>query len=245
MAQFWLDMDRPLEDIKSDFVVTSGVDGVDYTVTLATDAESVPYLEFETQTANVLSFLKIASLAATDTVEISANLTYSSSTAGGTWVGVAAFMDSASGSHYGFGINGTRRSAWNYLIDDYNEILPRLDIYERADWTASITASEQVFSYENEFGSGSETRLYTTRPSGDTGIVLRAPSTFPRGLHLYSLTVGTDGDPAPTGPVGGVSTEPFLLRHNPRTNKVIPVLSSPTVTDIGATCVRPRVTKGF
>ena len=42
-----------------------------------------------------------------------------------------------------------------------------------------------------------------------------------------------------------VSAEPFLLRHNPRTNKVIPVLSSPTVTDIGANCVRPRVTKGY
>ena len=56
--------------------------------------------------------------------------------------------------------------------------------------------------------------------------------------------VGTDGDPAPTGPVE-VSAEGFLLRHNPRTNKVIPVLSSPTVTDIGAACVRPRVTKGF
>ena len=42
-----------------------------------------------------------------------------------------------------------------------------------------------------------------------------------------------------------VSEEPFLLRHNPRTNKVIPVLSSPTVTDIGANCVRPRVTKGY
>ena len=41
------------------------------------------------------------------------------------------------------------------------------------------------------------------------------------------------------------SAEPFLLRHNPRTNKVIPVLSSPTVTDIGANCVRPRVTKGY
>ena len=56
--------------------------------------------------------------------------------------------------------------------------------------------------------------------------------------------IGTDGDPAPTGPVD-VSAEPFLLRHNPRTNKVIPVLSSPTVTDIGANCVRPRVTKGY
>jgi len=41
------------------------------------------------------------------------------------------------------------------------------------------------------------------------------------------------------------SEEPFRLRHNPRTNKVIPVLSSPTVTDIAATCARPRVTKGF
>ena len=57
---------------------------------------------------------------------------------------------------------------------------------------------------------------------------------------------GTDGDLAPT-PTGSldVSAEPFLLRHNPRTDKVIPVLSSPTVTDIGANCVRPRVTKGF
>ena len=54
---------------------------------------------------------------------------------------------------------------------------------------------------------------------------------------------GTDGDPAPTGPLS--TTEAFALRHNPRTNKVIPVLSSPTVTDIGAACVRPRVTKGF
>ena len=56
--------------------------------------------------------------------------------------------------------------------------------------------------------------------------------------------IGTDGDPAPTGPVD-VSAEPFLLRHNPRLNKVIPVLSSPTVTDIGANCVRPRVKKGY
>ena len=59
-----------------------------------------------------------------------------------------------------------------------------------------------------------------------------------------SVGFGTDGDPAPTGPLD-VSAEPFQLRHNPRTNKVIPVLSSPTVTDIGAACVRPRVTKGY
>ena len=60
------------------------------------------------------------------------------------------------------------------------------------------------------------------------------------GVKLYSISAGTDGDPAPTGPA-----EPFQLRHNPRTNKVIPVLSAPTVTDIGANCVRPRVTKGY
>ena len=60
---------------------------------------------------------------------------------------------------------------------------------------------------------------------------------------IYSIGIGTDGDPAPTGPLS--TTEAFQLRHNPRTNKVIPVLSSPTVTDIGSNCVRPRVTKGF
>ena len=64
-----------------------------------------------------------------------------------------------------------------------------------------------------------------------------------RQLWVHALGVGTDGDPAPTGPLG--TTEAFALRHNPRTNKVIPVLSSPTVTDIGAACVRPRVTKGY
>ena len=63
---------------------------------------------------------------------------------------------------------------------------------------------------------------------------------------LGKIGIGTDGDPAPTEPTGPLSTtEAFALRHNPRTNKVIPVLSSPTVTDIGANCVRPRVSKGF
>ena len=62
-------------------------------------------------------------------------------------------------------------------------------------------------------------------------------------LFVVSIGIGTDGDPAPTGPLS--TTEAFALRHNPRTNKVIPVLSAPTVTDIGANCVRPRVTKGY
>ena len=61
-----------------------------------------------------------------------------------------------------------------------------------------------------------------------------------RWLHIG---IGTDGDPAPTGPLS--TTEAFALRHNPRTNKVIPTLSLPTVTDIGVNCVRPRVTKGY
>ena len=61
--------------------------------------------------------------------------------------------------------------------------------------------------------------------------------------YVRKIAVGTDGDPAPTGPLS--TTEAFALRHNPRTNKFIPVLSSPTVTDIGANCVRPRVTKGY
>ena len=39
--------------------------------------------------------------------------------------------------------------------------------------------------------------------------------------------------------------EPYRFTHHPRLHKVIPTLSSPTVTDIGAACVRPRVTKGY
>ena len=86
--------------------------------------------------------------------------------------------------------------------------------------------------------STTSTNLSGARP---VGLINSNPSYYG---YLTHIAVGTDGDPAPTGPVD-VSAEPFLLRHNPCTNKVIPVLSSPTVTDIGANCVRPRVTKGF
>ena len=83
----------------------------------------------------------------------------------------------------------------------------------------------------------------TTYPdAGAPGIYCRLSSGSMR-FWLYAFGWGTDGDPAPTGPLG--TTEAFALRHNPRLNKVIPVLSSPTVTDIGANCVRPRVTKGY
>ena len=85
--------------------------------------------------------------------------------------------------------------------------------------------------------------VYAQEASVGAGVLFRNISGLL--LEITEFGVGTDNDPAPTGPVGGISAEPFLLRHNPRTNKVIPVLSSPTVTDIGAACVRPRVTKGY
>ena len=81
--------------------------------------------------------------------------------------------------------------------------------------------------------------------AGLTGMLFAGDSStdFTVDRRVYFAGIGTDGDPAPTGPLS--TTEAFALRHNPRTNKVIPVLSSPTVTDIGAACVRPRVTKGY
>jgi len=122
----------------------------------------------------------------------------------------------------------------------------------------SAATRHKFKAYKNGNDSGVKGWLATAEePSGwgaegSTGIQSQAgvpgfslSITDAQIYYLYGFGVGTDGDPAPTGPVGGVSAEPFLLRHNPRTNKVIPVLSSPTVTDIGATCVRPRVTKGF
>ena len=80
----------------------------------------------------------------------------------------------------------------------------------------------------------------TVTGSGWAGVLIFQHARF---LDFDVFAVGTDGDPAPTGPLS--TTEAFALRHNPRTNKVIPVLSAPTVTDIGANCVRPRVTKGY
>ena len=83
-----------------------------------------------------------------------------------------------------------------------------------------------------DVGSGT---IHDNELQGQPGLVTRG----------ISSTSGAPTAQLPTNLVCGVSTEPFLLRHNPRTNKVIPVLSSPTVTDIGAACVRPRVMKGF
>ena len=118
------------------------------------------------------------------------------------------------------------------------------------------TTTDVVFSEANLDGSSLQWREWLTSDSapdwrisinnsniseaGQTGIFLFEASLT---LKVWSFAVGTDGDPAPTGPLS--TTEAFALRHNPRTNKVIPVLSSPTVTDIGATCVRPRVSKGY
>jgi hypothetical protein len=47
--------------------------------------------------------------------------------------------------------------------------------------------------------------------------------------RLFAVGIGTDGDPAPTGPVGGT----------------IPTLSAPGVTELGSTSVRPQITLTF
>ena len=104
----------------------------------------------------------------------------------------------------------------------------------------------KYFSWDGAITDRPVTPRYSTTDTTLTGagpVGLMATAVTQPG-YARIVTVGTDGDPAPTGPVD-VSAEAFTLRHNPRTNKVIPVLSSPTVTDIGAACVRPRVTKGY
>ena len=168
--------------------------------------------------------------------------------------GIATFIDSdlpmASGStSMGFSLMVRHNTAERFVIDDSV-------VYS----VNTVTATDYHFMELTRNGSAAEARWWDgdvgDRPASATS---SATSTTDRtegpcGLYGYqndgntyfvkTLAIGTDDDPAPTGPVG-VSEEPFLLRHNPRTNKVIPVLSSPTVTDIGAACVRPRVTKGF
>jgi len=47
--------------------------------------------------------------------------------------------------------------------------------------------------------------------------------------YFRILAIGTDGDAAPTGPVGGT----------------IPTLSAPGVTELGSTSVRPQITLTF
>ena len=125
-----------------------------------------------------------------------------------------------------------------------------------SETNVSVSADDVTLSEANSNGNDHEYREWPVGGSapdwllsassifvveaGRTGVFI-----FPANAtrKIWTFAVGTDGDPAPTGPLS--TTEAFALRHNPRTNKVIPVLSSPTVTDIGANCVRPRVSKGY
>ena len=108
-------------------------------------------------------------------------------------------------------------------------------------WGAPFTEPSGMTLLATGFGGSGTT-------GGALGTAYKTVSAGPTGDQTFTES-GNGAEKGSTQIMvyGGasVSAEPFLLRHNPRTNKVIPVLSSPTVTDIGANCVRPRVTKGF
>ena len=126
----------------------------------------------------------------------------------------------------------------NERVDFFAEIIRDGSSIEVRRWLAGDSRPETASASATDASALSESGFFgLALLSGSTSNVAALPA------WVYEIGVGTDGDPAPTGPLG--TTEAFALRHNPRTNKVIPVLSSPTVTDIGANCVRPRVTKGF
>ena len=150
--------------------------------------------------------------------------------------------------------------AW-FEIDNVKVRAGRLAGGTEADHNLDVTqwTNVKAITYQD---SGAVVEVYAWQGDKDaipsTPIVTRVGSSFgfyerptmevqPNHVNQWQIDwigIGRNGEPAPTGPVE-VSAEPFLLRHNPRTNKVIPVLSAPTVTDIGANCVRPRVTKGY
>ena len=186
-----------------------------------------------------------------DTVPSAAQVNVLMRVSGSTDRRICARGSGASGSETGWTLGRRVNSARisRYLNGAFNDTA-NSDVF-------NSVATDVVFSEANLDGSILQWREWRTSDSapgwdisinnsgvseaGQTGVFIFEAN---RTLKVWSFAVGTDGDPAPTGPVE-VSAEPFLLRHNPRTNKVVPVLSSPTVTDIGAACVRPRVTKGF
>ena len=119
------------------------------------------------------------------------------------------------------------------------------DVAHNALLRSNGTDDHKIYLWDEGDPRPATESLETTNSVSFTGSNLSFLTARQQSIaYVYSIGIGTDGDPAPTGPVD-VSAEFFRLRHNPRTNKVIPVLSSPTVTDIGANCVRPRVTKGY
>jgi len=162
-----------------------------------------------------------------------------SSIAGNTTTAAVALRFQDAGNHIGWYLAGTGSSGLR-LCKRVAGVLTDLSTFSFAvdQWVKVEVVGDSLSAY---LGGTDES------PGDWTAVasVEDTPGFTSTRQGLLADQLGPDYRYFEAGALGAVSTEPFLLRHNPRTNKVVPVLSSPTVTDIGATCVRPRVTKGF
>jgi hypothetical protein len=261
MAQFWLDMDRSEAELQAEW-------NLDNTAVTKITADGSPAIRVKNITDSGYSgaVWNVSGVGITQLTQCEVYCKMKSSSGSSIRYGGPGFVDN--NGEIARGIFAVARVS---AVNDYTlfrrgtSLVDVLDIYDGPDNTAAfcqrvyveLTAenanplmrwkvwapgdSEPLgFRYDD---TQAVNGVFSDPTLAGAGVLIR--NNWSVDVDLIEFGVGTDGDPAPTGPVGGVSTEPFLLRHNPRTNKVVPVLSSPTVTDLGATCVRPRVTKGF
>jgi hypothetical protein len=144
---------------------------------------------------------------------------------------------------YNYGVRGSDRGSLFYApagtsSETLTQPRHRVDNLNAAWWGMTITG--YVFDVWNWEGtltaadkpatpSGSSTDPNSRIATGSVGVGEAGVLTVDEYCDYYILAIGTGGDAAPTGPVGGT----------------IPTLSAPGVTDLGSTSVRPQITLTF
>ena len=153
----------------------------------------------------------------------------------------------------GFGTHGTADTATGHFISSLKRDATNVTLWSNGTQVGTPQAAQSASASPNLLYVGRRATNYHNGQILEIIAVASALSDADRqkieGYLAWKwgleANLPADHPYKAAAPAAAPAAEPFQLRHNPRTNKVIPVLSAPTVTDIGANCVRPRVTKGY
>lgn len=207
MAQFWLEI-ASAADLSQLAVVTTGT--LDYY-----DDEGTPTARFASTTA-VGDYVRAVGVPSASAMIVRALFRQLSSSSGGGRSGPAARVSGADGYIYGKNTSTTYRMSksvggvWTELASNLNS-QPAGNTWGWMEMLVSGTTLEG-----RNWGIGAERPETANRTATDTSLTSGFPGFGMSGAIeavalLRILAIGTDGDPAPTGPVGGRQRSRLIL----------------------------------
>ena len=207
MAQYWLEI-ASAADLNQLEVVTTG--SLSYT----TDG-GIPVAVFTSTTA-VGEYLRFVPVPSAAEIRVRCLYRQVSGSTGASRTGPAARISGGAGYIYGKNIGTTYRQSksvggvWSEISSNLNTQPAGTDW----GWMDIVTAGTTIESRSWLFGeerpaSASRTATDTSISSGFAGF--GAPGASVATAHIRIISVGTDGDHAPTGPVGGRQRSRLIL----------------------------------